>query len=705
MAESREFSPAGSPPERLVAGRYRLLREIGRGGMGTVWLAEDGLLRRWVAVKELRPPQELAGANLQSQQVRALREARSAAGIKHPNAVTLYEVLPATPEDMAVYLIMELVEGHTLDEMIAREGPLPAARVAGYGLQLLDVLEAAHALGIVHRDVKPGNIMLDHNGQVKLTDFGIAHIVGEPRLTSVGVIMGTQAYMAPELFDSAPITPAADLWSLGATLYHAAEGYNLFDRESTGTTLRAILLDDLPVPRCEPTLATAITGLLRRDPRGRAAIGQTRSRLRQVVGQQPLSRQPTEPVREPRPGQTPDAAIGFRSAPPLPDTGVRDARARKHPAPRVSGRHQVAIAGAALLLAAAGVTGGLLAAHPGAGAAASAGATGSRVTGSSGSPGVTSGVLSLRAAIATPAAAAADEIAFNGSGTILALYGATSTSAVTLWDAAHGREIASLPYGSGVSDVAFSPDGQLLAVADRRGGVDLWDVPGRNQLTNLSDPDFATGVAFSSDSGTLAVADQDGIRLWDIASREWIATLPVPGRVSGLRTVMFSGNGKTLAAADSSTGDVYVWDVGSRRLVATVAPPGKDDLPGLGSWISFSSDSATLAIGSLGGLGDFAGVRFWNVYKRAVVATLEHPGAYGVNTVAYSPADQDALAVAGNNGSIYLWQTSTRWKLLASPADPDHTEIADVAFSPDGKTLAALDVNDQIYLWKDADHP
>jgi len=286
-----------------VAGRYRLLRKIGRGGMGTVWLAEDGLLRRWVAVKELRPPHELAGANLQSQQVRALREARSAAGIKHPNAVTLYEVLPATPEDQAVYLIMELVEGHTLDEMIAREGPLPAARVAGYGLQLLDVLEAAHALGIVHRDVKPGNIMIDHNGQVKLTDFGIAHIVGEPRLTTVGVIIGTQAYMAPELFDFAPITPAADLWSLGATLYHAAEGYSLFDRESTGTTLRAILLDDLPVPRCEPTLGTAITGLLRRDPRDRAAIGQTRSRLRQVAGRQPVSRQPTDPVREPRPGQ------------------------------------------------------------------------------------------------------------------------------------------------------------------------------------------------------------------------------------------------------------------------------------------------------------------------------------------------------------------------------------------------------------------
>jgi serine/threonine protein kinase len=228
---------------RLVAGRYRLVRELGRGGMGTVWLAADELLGRAVAVKELRPAAGREGADLQNQQQRALQEARSAARIQHPGVITLYEVIPAAAADDPVYLIMELVEGLTLGELIARDGPLPAPQVASYGLQVLDALAAAHALGIVHRDVKPENIMITAGDRAKLSDFGIAHTIGDPRLTSSGVL-GTQAYVAPELFDAAPITPAADLWSLGATLYHAAEGHGPFNRDST-------------VPQCGPFCSTS----------------------------------------------------------------------------------------------------------------------------------------------------------------------------------------------------------------------------------------------------------------------------------------------------------------------------------------------------------------------------------------------------------------------------------------------------------------
>lgn len=266
---------------RLVAGRYRLLRELGRGGMGLVWQAEDQLVSRQVAVKELRPPQGLADDERAVYARRALQEARSVARVHHPGAVTLYDVLPATADDGAVYLIMELISGPALDEVIKRGGPLPDATVAAYGRQLLAVLEVAHGLGIVHRDIKPGNILIAPGDEVKLADFGIAHAIGGTRLTGSGVL-GTHAYLAPELFEpKASITPAADLWSLGATLYHAIEGRGPFERDTTSATLRAILIDDIRAPACSPGLAAAITGLLRRDPARRATIEQARAHLLQ----------------------------------------------------------------------------------------------------------------------------------------------------------------------------------------------------------------------------------------------------------------------------------------------------------------------------------------------------------------------------------------------------------------------------------------
>jgi tRNA A-37 threonylcarbamoyl transferase component Bud32 len=349
--------PASGSPERLVAGRYRLVREIGRGGMGLVWLGQDELLGRQVAVKELRPLGLTTEADRRVQQARALREARSAARIEHPGAVRLYEVVPATEQDEAVYLIMELVEGRTLEELIARDGALPAPRVAGYGLQLLDVLEAAHALGIVHRDVKPGNIMITADGRVKLADFGIAHTDGEPRLTTGGV-MGTEAYLAPELFDPGPVAPAADLWSLGATLYAAAEGTGPFERESSRATLRAILLDDLPVPRCDPGLAAAIAGLLRRDPADRVTVEETRAHLRPVAAQQLPEQEsgsgPAASQAPPRLAWDPTAATGLRAARGAATGAPLDVLPKKrHFAgfPRRIGRRTAFIAAVAVLTA------------------------------------------------------------------------------------------------------------------------------------------------------------------------------------------------------------------------------------------------------------------------------------------------------------------------------------------------------------------
>lgn len=281
----RSTAVAGNEPEtaeRLVAGRYRLSKELGRGGMGVVWQAADELIERTVAIKELRVLPGLPQLERDVFVKRALAEARNAARVHHPNAVALHDVLPVTADDDAIYLVMELVRAPTLAQMLAQGGQLSEERVARIGVQLLDVLDAAHELGVVHRDVKPSNVMVDTDDRVKLADFGIAHGIGDSRLTSSGV-MGTQAYMAPELFDGASITPAIDLWSLGATLFHAAEGINPFDRETTSATLRAIVLDQPPQARCREPLASAINGLLTRDPGQRMSKQQARPLLDQAT--------------------------------------------------------------------------------------------------------------------------------------------------------------------------------------------------------------------------------------------------------------------------------------------------------------------------------------------------------------------------------------------------------------------------------------
>lgn len=355
-------APGGVRPGRVIAGRYRLLRELGRGGMGKVWLAGDTLLHRQVAVKELRPSPGLSDEGRQAQQQRALAEARSVARVTHPNAVALYEIIEGTAADEAVYLIMEYAEGPTLRDLIDSRGALPAAEVAAYGLQLLDVLAAAHALDIVHRDVKPGNVIIAPGGQVKLADFGIAYTVGSDRQTTTGV-MGTQAYMAPELFEpGSMITPAVDLWSLGATLYAAAEGREPFEQGATAPTLRAVLFDELPVPRCAPGLAAVISGLLNRDPQQRATIDQARAALSGPLGQRPAGLVPGQagtgqakaPTREPRPGWNPDAVTGLRSY-PTPPADVGPVKRRR--SLRVGRRAAIAVASlaAAACLTAAGV--------------------------------------------------------------------------------------------------------------------------------------------------------------------------------------------------------------------------------------------------------------------------------------------------------------------------------------------------------------
>ncbi|MFI6237724.1 WD40 repeat domain-containing serine/threonine protein kinase [Micromonospora sp. NPDC050784] len=270
--------PDSQPSQRLVVGRYRLESILGRGGMGVVWRAIDELIGRTVAVKEIRAPAGLPTDERRLFGERALREARTAGRINHPAVVAIHDLVPATDDDEAVYIVTELVDAPTLADLLDREGALPPARVTAIGIRVLDALKAAHSVGVVHRDVKPGNIMVLPGDEVKLVDFGIAQAAGDARLTRHGM-MGSTGYLAPELFHGSDPTPAADLWSAGVTLAQAVNGELPFERASTAATLHAVLYGDIPAVDCEEPLSTVVAGLLTRDVAQRLTVEQARDLL------------------------------------------------------------------------------------------------------------------------------------------------------------------------------------------------------------------------------------------------------------------------------------------------------------------------------------------------------------------------------------------------------------------------------------------
>ncbi|MFI0166472.1 serine/threonine-protein kinase [Streptomyces sp. NPDC017095] len=305
--------------ERLVAGRYRLANVLGRGGMGVVWQATDELIGRPVAVKELRVPPGLSDRERAMFSERALREARTAGRLNHPGIVAIHDLVPATAQDNAVYIVMELVEAPSLAEVLQRHGSLPEERLTAIAAQLLAALQAAHSIGLIHRDVKPSNIMVLPGDEVKLLDFGIAHAVDDTRLTRHGVA-GSTGYMAPELFEGADPTAAADAWALGATLFRATEGRDPFSRATTAATLRAILYEDLPSLNCSPPLSTLITALLVRDPAERISVEQAGALLRTVSATRTPAQAPAPPDRSARTSAQDRSINAGPTTPPATDT-------------------------------------------------------------------------------------------------------------------------------------------------------------------------------------------------------------------------------------------------------------------------------------------------------------------------------------------------------------------------------------------------
>ncbi|ATL29880.1 serine/threonine-protein kinase [Streptomyces formicae] len=277
--------------ERLLAGRYRLGEVLGRGGMGTVWRAKDETLGRTVAVKELRFPSSIDEEEKRRLITRTLREAKAIARIRNTSAVTVYDVVD---EDDRPWIVMELVEGKSLAEAIREDGLLTPRRAAEVGLAVLDVLRSAHREGILHRDVKPSNVLIAEDGRVVLTDFGIAQVEGDPSITSTGMLVGAPSYISPERARGHKPGPAADMWSLGGLLYAAVEGVPPYDKGSAIATLTAVMTEDVEQPVNAGPLEKVIYGLLAKDPEQRLDDVGARALLMDVI-------HAPEPKAEPEP--------------------------------------------------------------------------------------------------------------------------------------------------------------------------------------------------------------------------------------------------------------------------------------------------------------------------------------------------------------------------------------------------------------------
>jgi eukaryotic-like serine/threonine-protein kinase len=335
----------------LVAGRYRIVRALGAGGMGRVWLARDEVLRRDVAIKEIVLPFGLPDPEREELRLRTLREARAAARLSHPNVVQIYDVQSG---DERPWIVMEYVHSRSLLQVIEESGALPVEQVAGIGLAVLSALDAANRVGVLHRDVKPSNVLIADDGRVVLTDFGSAMIdETDGAITRTGVILGSPQYIAPERIDTGVSTPEADLWSLGATLYAAVEGRPPYTRTTTLRSLIAITSERPDPTRLAGPLKPVLTGLLQHNPHARMKPAEVERRLRRLADVQttvhlrtvPQPQAPAEPAAAP-----PPAVEAAREGDPRP---LPVPRPRQAPEPRERPPLSVPSAGAARAVAGA----------------------------------------------------------------------------------------------------------------------------------------------------------------------------------------------------------------------------------------------------------------------------------------------------------------------------------------------------------------
>jgi WD40 repeat protein len=636
----------------LVAGRYLVVSLLGRGGMGVVWRAVDQRLQREVAVKQLTLPDGLAEPLRGRLFARMEREAMAAARLKHPGIVTVYDQV--SDEEGLPWIVMEMVNGRSLEDLVAQEGRLPVAEVARIGLCMLASLKVAHAAGVVHRDVKPANVLLEGD-RVVLTDFGIAAIDGEAKLTHTGSLLGTPSYMSPEQVAATVVTSATDLWSLGATLYTAVEGRAPFQAATPSALFLAINQENPAPGEHAGALGPLLDGLLRKDPVERLTAEEADALLNAV---------------------TAEHSFGG----PGPVTRNDDASVTSVEQPRRYSRRTV-------LTVAVGTALGTAAAVPSAINALSDDHPKASVTkppAAARSTPATPPLPRKARLLSTLTGHKKDvySVAFSPDGKILAT-GSTDKT-VKLWNVADRTLIATLTgHENSVFAVAFSPDGTTLATGSRDETIKLWSIADHTLKTTLTDHDNSVfAVAFSPDGTTLASGSSDKtVKLWDLPGNTLIT---LARHKDDVYSVAFSPDGATLATA-SIDKTVKLWSVAGHTLITT--------LTGYKNWVlavAFSPDGTTLATGS----GENT-VKLWNTTSNALIATLTGHSD-DVYALAYSP-DGTILATASTDDRVKLWDTKTR--TLLTTLTGHSNDVYAVAYSSDGTTLATGSADDTVKLW------
>jgi hypothetical protein len=330
-------------PGITIGGRYLLRAAVGHGGMGTVWRAADTLLRRDVAVKEVVFPPGLASSDRNAMYERTLREARAAAALQHPSVVQVYDVVT---EDDRPWIVMELLDARSLADMVIEDGPLAPRAVAKIGIALLGALEVAHANGILHRDVKPANVLICSDGRCVLTDFGVARMPTDVQLTTPGMVLGSPHFISPERALGQEFGPPSDLFSLGVTLYTAVEGRPPFDKGDPIETMHAVVEDPPAPPSRSGPLTRVLMGLLEKDPARRLDVAAARTMLRELLAG-PLASKATghmitDPyaVVPPQPPTLPQPTAAQPTAPATPAPAPH--RPQPEPTGQVGGRAMLA---------------------------------------------------------------------------------------------------------------------------------------------------------------------------------------------------------------------------------------------------------------------------------------------------------------------------------------------------------------------------
>jgi len=715
-------------PGSRVAG-YRLEEQVGAGGMAVVYRARDERLGRLVALKIMAPAMS-ADATFRQ---RFTRESRAAAAVDHPHIIPVYEAGDASG---VLFIAMRFVSGGDVGSLLRREGPLQPARAASIISPVASALDAAHAAGLVHRDVKPANMLLDTHpdrpDHVYLSDFGLSKGVQSARLTASGQFLGTPDYIAPEQIEGRPVDGQADQYALACVAFELLTKTAIFDRNEGWATVWAHLNSPPPpVTSIRPDLSAAVDQVLARAlakaPQDRyASCQQFADALREALGLAPYhlgsgatpatvgngngsvrsaaldtanGPAPTASMADPAHGATEPA----RDAAMSRIVAATTSPARRHRAgqPRTR-RRWTPIALAGVVVVAAAVTAAVLAfpAHPARPAPAvpplfsrTAAFTAPRT------PGhwqyVSSVVFSpdgrtLVTGITTGTGDSADLSQFSGE--------------TFLWNAATGKQTLTLA-GVGAAGEALSPDGTMLAAPGGSGQRSLyfWNATTGKQTAYLGNmPASIADVAFSPDGKVLTAEDTAGVvYLWDPVSRQLTYTIGKPEDPYSY-ALAISPDSQTLATLQNSGArdQVYLWNIATNRSFVILTNPGVSPV----SSVTFSPDGKTIAISGLNGK-----TALLDIATQKLLATFTDAGSSGVTTTAFSP-DGQMLAAGDYNGKTYLWnlRTGTLVATLVNPGGTlapvfkgkDSDAVTALAFSPDGKTLATSGTNGSAYQWR-----